>query len=140
MKLFNKRRSAKTERLLYQKLLIALGVGFAASILVVALTSLAFEMNNMPLSMANLFSSAALLVGSFVSGYIFARQIGEKGLKQGAICGAVYFLIFLIVSLAFGNRFGTLAVIKAVIITIAASLGGVYGVNRKKKRIKIKNI
>jgi len=78
---------------------------------------------------------AAAAIGAFLGGFISARASGSRGLVFGAAAGALMFLLNLIAGFSFLHDIsGWYAVVKLLVIVISSSIGGVYGVNVRRKR------
>ena len=138
MKSFLKRKSrrTKTEKQNWQKLLFAVIIGLGVSFILMGLFAAVYNSADIPLSTTNLFSSAALIAGGLLCGFVYSRQQKEKGMKNGVVAGFAFFCFFFPVSLCFGNKIGMQLLVKCAIIIAASVLGGIYGVNYRKKRIK----
>lgn len=74
------------------------------------------------------------IIGSFVSGYISSRLIKKNGLLVGALCGLIIFLVMAISNFTVTGEMGILMLIKFIAIVCSASIGGIIGVNKRKKR------
>ena len=104
-----------------------------------ALLAFSFLMSvqNIPQSAVEPMAIFALVFGSFVAGFTCAKSMRENGLAYGALCGAVLTLLVILSGLTVtGNRFDLPIVFRIVLIMFAAMLGGVMGVNAKKRRKK----
>lgn len=76
----------------------------------------------------------SLCVGSFVGGWICARFMKEKGLICGALCALVIFVFTAAVLLIIGGEPTIQLFLRLLIMLPSGAIGGVLGVNRKKKR------
>ena len=74
-------------------------------------------------------SMITLAAGSFVSGRTAGMLRRRSGLKTGAVCGSLYLLPLVLLSLIFGTMAGLLLVIKLVLCLSFGAAGGVFGVN-----------
>lgn len=91
-------------------------------------------MRDVPQSLVSLFSILAFVLGGFISGFVSASLAREKGLLLGLVCALGLFIILLLVNLMFdGGGIGMQAVVKLIAVMLAAAIGGILGVNRKKK-------
>lgn len=85
-------------------------------------------------SMYLVYGLAAGALSGFASGFIASKLIKEKGLFYGAICGFIQSLICaLIVFVLNKGTAGNGIFILILVITLLSSLGGVAGMNLKKK-------
>ncbi|MEG0899718.1 MAG: TIGR04086 family membrane protein [Oscillospiraceae bacterium] len=73
------------------------------------------------------------VLGAFVSGYLASSILKKNGMFAGAVCGVVIFIIMTISNLAVGNKISMLILIKFIAIILAAIIGGIMGVNKRKK-------
>lgn len=77
---------------------------------------------------------AAAAVGAFIGGLVCARVAGSRGLVYGAACGALLYLIVMIAGFAMLKDIrGVYALVKLLIMIGSAAIGGVVGVNTKKR-------
>ena len=79
------------------------------------------------------FAMAALCIGALGGGYITARINKSMGIAVGAVCGTGVFLILLALGAIFGSELGIVTMIRAAVAVISGALGGVLGVNKRKK-------
>ncbi len=80
----------------------------------------------MPISIVILGFST--LIGSFIG----TKSFGKKGFFIGLCISLVIFLTLLLLNLSIEPQgFGTIAIIKAVVVLITGIIGGVLGVNKK---------
>lgn len=90
---------------------------------------------SIPQFMIQIIAIICAAIGAFVAGYIAIRIYREKGLVYGAISG---FLLFLIVTLiAFivsRDKFTNITLIRFLVMTFFGALGGVLGVNKKRRK------
>ena len=108
------------------------GIVCAAVLLLLALV---VSTQSVPQAMIDPMAIFALSVGAFVAGFSCAKAIRRGGLLCGIVCGAVFSLIMLICSLAVSDAgFGVPALFRIVFILLSSMLGGVLGVNTKKRR------
>ena len=77
----------------------------------------------------------AAAFGAFIGGLISARAAGSRGLLYGAACGAVMYLIVMIAGFAVLKDIrGIYALVKLAVMVGCAGIGGVIGVNMRKRR------
>lgn len=110
-------------------------IGAVSCALVLLLMSVLLTTRNVPQFAVDPMAIFALAVGGFVSGFCCARITRENGLAFGALCGLALTALVLLASLAIkDNGFGIPALLKAAFIMLSAMLGGVLGVNAKRRR------
>ena len=79
-------------------------------------------------------SILAVAAGTILSGYCCARILRERGLLWGLCCGTLIFLLTLFCELMLlGQPIGILALYKYIIYAASGMIGGVLGVNKKRK-------
>lgn len=115
-------------------MLKAVTFGLLTTTVVLLLFSFVMCKKDVPFVLLNPFSAGLLMLGSFLSGYLAARRIRERGMMVGALCGLIIFLLLMLAS--FMSRFdvGLAALIKLVISLVSGAIGGIIGVNAKLKR------
>lgn len=69
----------------------------------------------------------------FSCGYLCAKRVRKKGIFVGVICGVVLSVLILFVDLCAYGDFTVSVFTKLPVILVASSIGGVIGVNRKRK-------
>lgn len=115
-------------------MLKAVTFGLLATTVVLLLFSFLMCKKDVPFVLLNPFSAGLLMLGAFISGYLAARRIRERGMMVGALCGLMIFLLLMLAS--FMNKFdvGLIALLKLVISVVSGAIGGIIGVNAKFKR------
>lgn len=131
------RRKAETSGIV--NLLKPLAFGTVAGVVVTAailmLFSLLLSSNSLPQGILTPMAIAALCMGSFAGGGVSAKLTGERGLLMGAGTGLLLFLVLLIAGSAVQLvGLDALLFLRLTLMVISASLGGVIGVNLKKRR------
>ena len=115
----------------------SLAIGTAVGIVCGALLMLAAAA-----VMASVGTSAAVLpvalaviaLAAFAGGFTAARLFKERGLLIGAACGALLFAVTVLGGLGVdGTTSGVMALLKPIIAVGFGALGGVSGVNLKRK-------
>lgn len=108
--------------------------GGAACFLLLLLMSVLMGMRDMPQAMVSLFATISFVAGGFLAGYVTALLSQEKGLFLGLCCGAILFFVLLCAGMAVsGGAPGMQALTKLLAVLFASAIGGVLGVNKKKK-------
>lgn len=118
--------------------LISLACGAVACALLLLLFSAIVALTDLPRTLIDLFATISLAGAGFVSGYVCARQLREKGMLFGILCGSLIYLLVLLSGVSFlSEGFGLAAAFKCVAVVLAAAVGGVLGVNKKVRMGKI---
>ena len=111
------------------------GIGILSSAILIFLMAAALTVGNVPAMIISPVTVIFLAFGSFVGGFSSARFSEEKGFLCGAFSGVIFFMAAWISGAFFDSfGFGTAAIIKATMIIIAGSLGGIIGVNYIKRK------
>ncbi|MBQ7874257.1 MAG: TIGR04086 family membrane protein [Oscillospiraceae bacterium] len=114
---------------------IGSGIGIISASILIFLMAAALAVGDIPALLISPATVIMLAFGGFCGGFAGAKLSGEKGLLCGVLSGIVFFLIAWAAGGFFGTGgFGTAAIIKAAMIIIASSLGGIIGVNYIKRK------
>lgn len=114
---------------------IGAGIGILFSSLLVFIMAFILTVGNVPAMLISPITVLFLAVGGFLGGFFSAKSAGEKGLLCGSISGLIFFFIAWIAGAVFeSSGIGMAAVIKAVMVVIASSFGGIIGVNYIKRK------
>ena len=92
-----------------------------------------FRSADLPLGAATPVAVTAAAISAFFAGLTAARVAKCHGLLMGALCGLLLYLIILLIGLAQGGIDTGYAVIKLASLVIAGAVGGVLGVNGKRR-------
>ena len=116
----------------------ALAVSVAAGVIVTFLILSAFaalmSVRDLPHSAVVPMSIFGVAAGTILAGYCCASILRERGLLWGLSCGAVIFLLALFCELMLlGQPVGVLALYKFIIYAASGMIGGVLGVNKKRR-------
>lgn len=114
--------------------LFGLIAGAAVCFLVLLVLAAVMTSRDLPQGALSPMVTVAGGLGAFVAGWTAARKRGKQGMAIGAGCGSLMFLILLIAGLSAGGGLSSLTLVKLAVLVLLASLGGVVGVNRGKKR------
>ncbi|MBQ6877744.1 MAG: TIGR04086 family membrane protein [Oscillospiraceae bacterium] len=110
------------------------GIGILSSAILIFLMAAALTVGNIPVLLISPITVIFLAFGGFFAGFSSAKLSGEKGLLCGFVSGILFFAVAWICGAVFEKAgFGTSAAIKALMIIISGSLGGILGVNYKRK-------
>lgn len=71
----------------------------------------------------------AIAAGSFISGRVVGKTQRKNGMKSGAICGTVFIVPILLLSIIFGRAGTFMMLVKIILSVIFGAAGGVSGVN-----------
>lgn len=77
---------------------------------------------------------AAAAIGAFLAGLTAAAVSGQRGLLFGALCGLLMWLLILLAGVArYTGVGGSGTLIKLAALVLAGGIGGVLGVNMRKR-------
>ena len=90
----------------------------------------------------NWFSQQAVSIISFVVviflfmflGFYTARKSEKKGYINGLIIGGVNIVMFLLLTLIFGEKIKLTTSIYFVILLLSSTVGGMFGINYRKEK------
>lgn len=131
-------RSAKTEQGGSAKyavaLLKAVVLGLLVTTALLLLFSLVMSRRDIPFSLINPLGVGALIAGAMAAGLTAARLLREHGMGVGALSGLLLYLTLLLGSAMIAPSFGVTALIKLVIALVSGAIGGIMGVNMRRRR------
>ncbi|MBE6797999.1 MAG: TIGR04086 family membrane protein [Ruminococcaceae bacterium] len=117
----------------YINVLIGAAIGVAISLILLFGVAALMVVFGWGSRYASPLSSVCAAVGAFVGGYFSARKNGAKGLLGGLLVAAFMFIIISIVGGFVSETVSLMSLIRLVIIALAASIGGILGVNKSSK-------
>ena len=113
---------------------LSVAVGVLLSFLLLCAFAALMSLRDMPHSAVVPMSVFSVAVGTIAAGYCAACLIREHGLLWGLVCGSVIFLIALFCELMLlGQPVGVLGLYKFIIYASSGMIGGVLGVNKRRK-------
>ena len=113
-----------------------IGISYVSSILMLFALALAATFWEMGSGTVNICIAVINGISVTLCGFSAAKGAGRGGLLTGAAAGAFYTVIlYAIGSIISGNlSFGSAAALSAAVGIICGGVGGVIGVNRKRRR------
>lgn len=114
---------------------IGIGILFSCIVLVVLVACIAFAMSfdSLPDAFLTAAAIAVLVVSGLAGGYFAAKKLWRDGLRIGLLCGLVLCAVVLLLSVLVYRCFAWQFMFKVLVVAASASLGGVLGVNSRKK-------
>ena len=113
---------------------LGLCVGVVCCTLLLLLAAVLLNTADIPHGAAVPLAVSAAGLGAFAAGLTASLLTGRRGLLTGALCGTLLYLLLLLVGLArTGGADGGYALIKWAVLTVCGAVGGLIGVNRKKR-------
>lgn len=114
---------------------IGIGVGIVVLLVLLIIFSLIISMKDFPSGMILPLSLFCLSAGAFAAGFVSAKLAGEHGLFYGFCCGLVMCILILICTMITGQSYlSTTGIYKFLCAVIFSSVGGIFGVNQRRKR------
>lgn len=120
----------------YKYLIVGLVVEFIATAFSLILISVFMYITNAQASFVSTLASLTLGIGSFFGSFIASKIKKSNGLINGLTISGCFFALIFIISLILGGKaFGILSLLHAAIMLLSGGIGGICGVNTKKKQI-----
>ncbi len=115
-------------------LLIGTAVGIVTCTLLLVIMAAVIQRVDIPRGMTQPLAISAAAVGSLTAGLTAAMLAGRRGLLLGAVTGLVLFLLVLLAGIArYTAVDGATSLLKLAVLTGAGAVGGVLGVNRRRR-------
>ena len=115
-------------------LLIGAAVGAAVSMMMLFLVAVVFAITKRLPQMAVIpIALVAAAIGTFVAGYVVGRIKKKNGYIYGLAEGILLFAVWVLFSMSTGNSVTVLLLIRFGIMIVTGMLGGIVGVNRKRR-------
>lgn len=114
--------------------LIAISVSLICTSIFLIIFSLIISKKSIPHAFFSILALIAVSISSFIGSFILSKINKQKGLINGMFLGLIISSIIYIIGIAFnGMTVTNLLYIKFISIIISSCLGGVLGINIKKK-------
>ena len=127
-------RSPSFFRCWLRPMLVGVAVGLIVSVGMLMLMALLVQTLDVPRVAVLPMAIAAAAIGAFSAGLTAAAVSKQRGLVHGLVCGLV--LWFLILAAGFSRYAGVSAgnaAIKLAVLVLTGAIGGVLGVNMRKR-------
>ena len=114
--------------------LVGVAVGLIGCVGCLMLAALLVRSVDVPRAAILPLAIAAAAIGAFLAGLTAAVVAGQRGLLLGAVCGLLLWLVILLAGVArYTGVSGGTALIKLAALVLAGGIGGVLGVNMRKR-------
>lgn len=113
---------------------IGVGVSFALCFALLVLFAVILTKSDFGEPTVTALSFAAQTLGAIFGGFAAAKINKKNGLIIGAANGAIMFAPLTVLSLILGGSLSVLTVIRLILLVLGSSLGGIMGVNIRKKQ------
>lgn len=115
-------------------ILIGVLVGVIAGVLLLLAAAAVMASTQLPTGIVSPIALAVIAVAALVGGFTAARLSRERGLLYGAGCGLLIFLVVAIAGFSVvPSSQGAMLLLKLALTVGGGALGGVLGVNVKRK-------
>lgn len=129
----HKEDSAMVKRIL-RPLIAGVVVGALCCVLVLVVMAAIMAAKDIPKVAVTPMAVVAAAFGAFIGGMAAAKISKEKGLLYGAGCGLLLFLLVMIAGFAvLRDVRGTLLIVKLAVLVGCGAVGGIVGVNMKRR-------
>ncbi len=117
----------------------ALGIGGAAGVIAALVVMILYSvmtvrMQSVEAGMFVPVMMAALGVGAMAGGFVCAKLTKQCGMMNGALCAGIVFVLMVLIVLLTGAVPTVQVLLRLALMLPMGALGGVLGVNVKKKR------
>ncbi len=134
MKSHKEDSSAMVKRFL-RPVIIGAVVGALCCTLLLAVMAAIVASQDIPKAAITPMAIVAAAAGAFFGGFAAARIAREKGLLIGGACGLLLFILVALAGFAFLKEIrGAYILVKLAVMLVLSALGGVIGVNLRKRR------
>ena len=114
---------------------VGTGVGVLVCVVILLIAAAIMTTGVFPTTAVTAVSLVAAAIGAFVGGFVAAKLSCQRGLLYGAGVGLLMFLLIMVVGIAVSQELrGAMMLLKAALTIGIGALGGVVGVNVKKRR------
>ena len=114
---------------------IVIGACVGAISCLLVLLAAVMAAQNIPKAAVTPMAIVAAAFGSFIGGIVSARISGEKGLLYGAGAGLLLYVVVIIAGFAvLQDVWGTTILVKLAVMVASGAVGGIIGVNMKRRR------
>ena len=127
--------SGSLTRQILRSVAIGAAVGAVATVVVLSIMAAGMAAGVFPSRAVKLLAIAAAVFGALIGGLISARMAGEKGLLYGLGAALLLFALTALVGFSlFAEARGLHLALKAVLMSVAGAVGGIIGVNLRRRR------
>ena len=134
MKSHKEDSSAMVKRFL-RPVIIGAVVGALCCTLLLAVMAAIVASQDIPKAAITPMAIVAAAAGAFFGGFAAARIAKEKGLLIGGACGLLLFILVALAGFAFLKEIRRAYIlVKLAVMLVLSALGGVIGVNLRKRR------
>lgn len=128
-------KSQTVQDVIIRSVLIGSLTGILICVFLLILCAFMFtKSNNLPYVMVQPMTIAIAGIGAFAGGYCSARVSMERGMMCGMMCGFIMFVAMFIAGLiSVRESLTMITVIRFTLMLLTGAIGGIVGVNKRKK-------
>lgn len=109
-------------------------IGMLVCVLILWLTAFCIvKSESVPYNAFAVIGIIAVCIGAFAGGFLTAKIRKSMGMLWGGVCAALIFAVLFCIGLIMGGNISGLSFLRLGLMLIVGALGGVMGVNGKKK-------
>ena len=109
-------------------------IGVGVWLLILMIAAFAMTKIDSPQMLVTPVSILSVVLGAFFAGFACAKMIRERGFLWGLLCGGILCVILLAANvIVCADGFGVIWLIKVACILLASTIGGMLGVNSRRK-------
>ena len=114
--------------------LIGVAAGAVGCLVLLLVFAAILAAQDIPQAAVTPMAVAAAAIGAFVGGFVAARIAKTRGILFGALCGLILYLLVMASGFAVLRDIrGTYAVVKLALMVVSAAVGGILGVNFRRR-------
>ena len=114
--------------------LVGMLIGIFTSLVMLLIFSFVMTMKDIPQGAVPTLTAVSVALGSFAGGFAGAKLHRKAGLATGAIIGLFIYLLLMLVGIAAQRSgIGVSVFIKLAVSLVSGAIGGIIGVNARKK-------
>ena len=130
-----KAKTRNEDTAMVKKIARPIVIGACVGAICCLLVLLVMAAQNIPKAAVTPMAIVAAAFGSFIGGIVSARISGEKGLLYGAGAGLLLYVVVIIAGFAvLQDVRGTTILVKLAVMVASGAVGGIIGVNMKRRR------
>lgn len=129
-----KQTNSSANRLIWRSVIKSVIFGLLVSFFLILVFSFFLSRNDLSEGIPKVLSIIALSAGAFLAGILISKKHKKRGALLGVICGAlIYFTVLAGGLIMSGFKLSNLLLIKLLVALLSGTIGGMIGVNIKKK-------
>ncbi len=116
-------------------LLFGIVMGFASLFVILLLFSLITTLADLGDVAISVLSTVAIVISSFICGFLSAKRLGSKALIIGVVSGFVFYITVAIISLiTTKDSFSSLFLIRLALSVVMSAVGAIVATQKKSNK------